>query len=121
MNTKPFIELPTPQGSEFIDPATVIAIEANNKEILLQIENQEEKKGVKLAFSKAEKLFDHPYFVRCHRSHRVNILKIKEILKKEQIIRLTSGIEVPFSDTYKKQFTQALENYCKKCKGGVNY
>jgi DNA-binding LytR/AlgR family response regulator len=113
MNAKPFIELPTPLGSEFIDPEDIISIRANDKSIFISTESHKEKL-VKLSIGKAQELFNHPFFVKCHRSHIINILKIKERIKLPQSIKLKNGNLVPLSDTYKEKFELVLKDYCKK-------
>jgi len=118
MNTKPFIELPTPFGSEFINPEIIISIQAKDKSICICTENANDKL-VRLSMGKAEKLFSHSYFVRCHRCHIVNILKIKERINKQKKIRLINNVLVPLSDTYKENFEKTLKEFCKKW-GGVN-
>jgi DNA-binding LytR/AlgR family response regulator len=114
MQTKPFIELPTPFDTEFVSPHDIEHIIANNKTIFVTITNQE-KKQVKLSFAQAEKLLDHPWFVKCHRSHIINIFKIKEYMHKESKIKLINGVEVPLSETYLDNFKMAKANYCKCC------
>lgn len=118
MDTKPFIELPTLLGSEFINPGDIAAICADNKSIVITFSCGKEKQ-VKLSIGKAEKLFSHKYFVKCHRCHIINILMIKERIKSPRSIKLTNDKIVPLSNTYKANFEQALHEYCKKW-GGVN-
>jgi DNA-binding LytR/AlgR family response regulator len=97
MEQTPFIELPTRLGSEFINPSDVIAIQANDKEVILTLENKVYKE-VRLPFSKAVTLFDEPHFFTCHRSHLINILKTKQYYKKEGKIILAGDIGY-FGDT----------------------
>ena len=113
MNTKPLIELPTIIGKEYLNPEDIITIKANDKSISVSTENQDEKE-VKLPFGRAEKLFDHPWFVKCHRSHIINIKKIKEYICKQNKIKLTNNILVPLSDRYKEKFEQVIKTFCKK-------
>jgi two-component system, LytTR family, response regulator len=113
MNTKPFVELPTPLGSEFIDPEIIISIQAKDKSICICTENENEKL-VRLSMGKAEKLFNHYYFVKCHRSHIVNILKIKERINKQNKIRLINNEWVPLSESYKENFEKTLKGFCNK-------
>ncbi len=110
---KPFIEIPNSWGSELINPEDIISIHSNDKSICIKIENQE-KKEVHFPIGKAEKLLTQPYFVRCHRRHIVNVLKIKHRIKKESCIRLINDEQIPISDTYKKQFEQTLKEFCVK-------
>jgi len=118
MENKPFVEIPTQTGREIINPEELISIVASNKTIILCLENQEEKK-VNLPFGKALELFNHPFMVKCHRSHIINILKVKEILCKQKKIKLTNGKLLPISENCKKEFEQRLSAFCK-CKGGGN-
>jgi DNA-binding LytR/AlgR family response regulator len=113
MNTKPIIELPTQNGSEFINPESIISIKACNKSIYLCSEIHKDK-IVHISFGKAEKLLDNPFFVKCHRSYIINILKIKALNSKERKIIFSKDKSVPLSDTYKKNFEQALKKFCKK-------
>jgi len=112
MSEKPLLELPTAKGSEFVNPEDIISIHANDKNIFVHIENQE-KILVKLSIGRAEKLFDHPWFVKCHRSHIINILKIKEYLYKESLIKLVNGDKVPISESYLDDFNKVKGIYCK--------
>jgi DNA-binding LytR/AlgR family response regulator len=118
MNAKPLIELPTPVGTEFIKPEVIISIRAIDKFICLNTDDQKERL-IRMSIGKAEKLLNYPFFVRCHRSHIINILKIKELQKKLHSIKLEGDIIVPISDSCKKNFEQVLRNYCEKW-GGVN-
>lgn len=114
--SKPFIEIPNSWGSELINPEDIISIRSNDKSIFIKIENQPEKE-VHFPIGKAEALLSQPYFVRCHRCHIVNILKIKHRIKKDSSIRLINDEQIPISDTYKKQFEQTLKEFCVKLGG----
>jgi DNA-binding LytR/AlgR family response regulator len=119
MDTKPLVELPTATGSLFVNPEDIISVRANNKTVLVSLENHDDEKQVKLNFGQAEGLLDYPYFLTCHRSFRINILKIKEKLK-EGKIRLKNGALIPLSEKCQNSFDEALKAYCKNRGGGVN-
>lgn len=113
MNTKTIVEIPGPQGSEFINPEDIISIRANDKSIYISLVNHKNEKPVKLSFSKAEILFSHQYFIRCHRSHIINILKIRERNRKQASIKLVNNVSIPVSDSYKRKLEIALREFCK--------
>lgn len=120
METKPYVELPTSLGSEIIKPEDIISIQAMDKCIIVAIENQDDRQ-VKLSFGRAATLFNHPFMVQCHRSHLINVLKIREILYKQKKIKLKNGKFVPISKSCKKDFEQCLSAWCqnhKNCGGG---
>ena len=108
-----FIELPCSIGSELVNPEDIISIRANDKSICIDLENHQ-KKSIKLSMGKAEKLLPQTHFVRCHRSHIINVLKIKGRIKKYSKLLLSNGQEIPVSQTCKKQLDETLNLYCKK-------
>ncbi len=113
MKEQPFIELPSFGGTEFINPEDICAIKADDKHICLFFEEQDEKQ-IRLSIGSAVKKLDLPYFVRCHRSYIVNVLKIKGRCKNGLQLQLKNDLSIPVSKSYKKTFGQELEKYCKK-------
>jgi DNA-binding LytR/AlgR family response regulator len=113
MNNKPFIELPTLQGTEFINPEDIIAIKADDKHVNIITEEQTGKL-IRLSIGNAEKKLAFPFLIRCHRSYIVNVLKIKGRNKNGLLLKLPNEINIPVSRSYKKSFEQELKKYCKK-------
>jgi DNA-binding LytR/AlgR family response regulator len=101
MKEQPFIELPSFGGTEFINPEDICAIKVDDKHICLFFEEQDEKQ-IRLSIGSAVKKLDLPYFVRCHRSYIVNVLKIKGRCKNGLQLQLKNDLSIPVSKSYKK-------------------
>jgi DNA-binding LytR/AlgR family response regulator len=112
MFNKTIVEIPSPRGCEYINPEDIICIKADNKSICLCFDNKTIK-TVKLSMTEAEKIFSHVYFVRCHRCHIINILKIRERNRKKASIKLVNNVSIPVSDSYKRKLEIALREFCK--------
>jgi len=110
---KPFIELPTLKGTTFVNPEDIMAIKADDKHISILLEKQQEM-HIRLSIASAEKKFDFPYMVRCHRSYIANLLKIKGREKNGLLLKLSEKEKIPVSKSYKKSFEQELEKYCER-------
>jgi two-component system, LytTR family, response regulator len=53
-----------------------------------------------------------PYhFTRCHRSYMVNMIYVKEILKKGNEVVLINGIRLPISEKYRQNLINDLFKY----------
>lgn len=113
MRNKPFIEIPSSLGGLFIRLEDIISIRSDDKSVFISLEDNL-KMNVNLSIGRAEEILSQPYFVRCHRCHIINVLKIYERIKKKSSIKLVNGDVIPVSNKYKKQLEFTIDRYCNK-------
>jgi len=116
MNEKQFIKLPTAKGEILIKPKEIICVRSSGRTVDVYLDDGTKKEAY-LGLGKIEELLEFEYFYTCHRSHIINVLKIRGRIKKQSRVLLSDGQEIPVSETYKKQFEQSLKKYSEKLGG----
>ena len=111
MDTKPFLQLPACKGVEIIPQENIVYIASEDKYITIVYDN-DKKKTVRFAISRAQKLLSHQLLVRCHHRFIVNLTKIKELTGNHSGIVLLSGEQLPISRNYRKSFIKELKTIC---------
>lgn len=97
-------------GIEFVHIKDIIRVEAQKSYAKLFVENREPIFVTK-ALSELEKKLPTNIFHKCHRSHLINISKVKKYLHQDGgIIILTDNIEIPISNSKKNEILSLLKN-----------
>lgn len=98
---KPII-LKIPEGFEYFDFDEIIKFEAQgNCSLVYSTRNQKPTKSICSLLS-LEKRYPHNNFLRCHKSHIINLLHVRKIYIKKQEVVMEGNIIVPVSETFLK-------------------
>jgi len=62
---------------------------------------------IKLSLTKVKELLSNPDFIQVHRNFLVNVKSIKEIYLDDNLIILSSGQQIPFSERHKAAFIKS--------------
>ncbi len=104
----PLINIPTTNGIEFINSDNIIRIEASGSYTYLFLEKGNSEIITK-SLKDAEQLFESPLFFRIHRSHIINLKKIKRYETDKGIITMIDNSKVPISRRKKDEFCKLLK------------
>jgi len=91
----------TREGKTRVPYSQIYYVEARDKKIYFRLQNKE------IAFNSTLEELEEKMpagFLRCHRSFMVNQMHIEQILLSQSEIRLSHGIAVPLSRSYKPTF-----------------
>lgn len=83
-------------------------VEAMSEYLRIHIENQQKSIVVLLSMKKMEERLPASRFMRIHRSHIINLKKIKEATK--SFVTLNDGVELPIGDLYKENFMSYINS-----------
>jgi len=116
MNHKPFIELPNNFGYEFINQNDIITVCSNDKYIIFTFENRRKIK-LRGTMAKVEEVLTSPDLIRCHLRHFINLRKVICVLKQRKGLIMSSGEEIPISQSYRKMVFDAHGQLCNRWRG----
>lgn len=91
----------TKEGKTRVPYSQIYFMEARDKKIYIRLQNKE------MAFNGTLDELEETLpgiFIRCHRSFLINQMHIEKIFLSQSEIRLSHGISVPLSRSYKSQF-----------------
>ena len=103
------IALPVTEGILFVESEEISHLEAEGAYTQVYLAN-----GSKVLVSKhlkqLESLLDHPTFFRTHRSHLINLNRVRRFIRREGgYIEMDDGSTVPLAKNRKEDFLQAFE------------
>ena len=116
MNHKPYIELPNSHGFEVIHQKNIISVSSDDKFITFTIEDNR-KIRLRGTMAEAEEILTSRDLVRCHLRHFVNLRKIVRVLKQRKGLIMSSGEEIPISQSYRKMVFDAHGQLCNRWRG----
>ena len=117
--TKKLINLTVTDGDILVNEEDIVRFSANDKSTHLFLENEDELLITK-NISHIEQLLNKELFYKVHRSHIINLRKIKKIRKGCTAVLLNNDKEVPVSRYRKKEFIAKLNKLCSNM-GGVMF
>lgn len=85
-----------------VDISKITYVEAMSEYLRIHVEGQQKSIVVLLSMKKMEERLPSNKFMRIHRSHIINLKKIKEATKNH--VTLEDGTELPIGDLYKENF-----------------
>ena len=105
VDTKDFFVIENRDGILKIPYDSIAYIEANSKRVFVRI--QKEEYGL---YDTLDSIQDNlpDYFVRCHRSYIVNLKMIIEYVATQNVLRLSNGLIVPVSRSYKNRIKEII-------------
>ena len=108
-NTGKRIVIPAAKGSDIIQVSDIIRCEADGGYSNIYVQKRKLPFNVAKTLSYYDELLNKYDFCRSHQSHLVNMHYVKSYNRKEDIVTLTDGSEVPVSTRLRDDFLKALK------------
>jgi DNA-binding LytR/AlgR family response regulator len=100
------LSLKVPDGFEFVFLYKIVYIEANDKHVLIFLDDRDKPIESQSCFSEiVSKLPAKPLFYVCERSHVISQLHVDKYIKKLRLVITPKG-EVPISKEHVKEFEE---------------
>lgn len=108
-NKKSFIEINVKDGIEFVNQQDIIRLEASRSYTEFYLENKFKYMASK-PLKDFEPKLDERFFFRCHKSHIINLLKVKKFVNHDGFFALMNDGSLPeISRTLKDDFLERLK------------
>ena len=107
-NTSKRIVIPAVKGYDFIQVSDIIRCKADGGYSNIYVQKRKLPFNVAKTLSYYDEMLNKYDFCRTHQSHLVNMHYVKSYNKKEDMVTLTDGSEVPVSTRLREGFLKAL-------------
>ncbi|MDF1549756.1 MAG: LytTR family DNA-binding domain-containing protein [Bacteroidales bacterium] len=113
MERKTTIILPTKDGREIVNAEDIISVCSNNKSVIVEMEGNK-KFEARLGIGSMYDQLDQQYFIRCHRTCIVNLVKIKKIRGPFNSFIMCDGNEKPIAKASKKSVKEYFNQFYQR-------
>lgn len=99
------IAVPAQNGVLFIDLAEIIFVEASNNYSFLYLADSR-KIVISKTLKDVQDVLEASHFLRVHRQYIINLNKVKQFDRTDNIITMVNGAQIPISRNHKDQLMQ---------------